>query len=78
MTDNRRTSDWMNVSNENERSGNDRRASDRRTPLRPFDPLFAATLVNQIRPAVNENRPPRAYVSPLGRPYCGALLNVKA
>lgn len=76
MTTGRRTSDFVAVSNENERSGSDRRATDRRTPTRVVDPLFAATLVNQLRPAVNENRPPRAYQSPLGRPYCGKLLNL--
>jgi hypothetical protein len=32
------------------RSGQDRRAGDRRAPRRPFDPAFAATLVNQIAP----------------------------
>lgn len=32
------------------RSGKDRRASDRRAPRRTLDPLFAATLVNQIAP----------------------------
>lgn len=30
------------------RSGKDRRATDRRAPRRTLDPLFAATLVNQI------------------------------
>lgn len=29
----------------------DRRAKPRRAPQRPLDPLFAATLVNQIAPA---------------------------
>ena len=77
MTQGRRTSDFVHVSNENERTGQDRRAGSRRAPTRPVDTMFAVTLVNQIRPAVNDNRPPRAYVSPLGRPYCGALLNVK-
>jgi len=33
------------------RRGPDRRAGQRRTPHRPLDPLFAATLVNQVAPA---------------------------
>jgi hypothetical protein len=33
-----------------DRNGQDRRAGDRRAPVRPFDPGFAATLVNQIAP----------------------------
>ncbi|MDX2276760.1 MAG: hypothetical protein NW206_15025 [Hyphomonadaceae bacterium] len=33
-----------------DRTGQDRRAGDRRAPRRPFDPGFAATLVNQIAP----------------------------
>ncbi|HRP12076.1 MAG TPA: hypothetical protein PLK37_13690 [Terricaulis sp.] len=32
------------------RRGQDRRAKQRRAPHRPLDPLFAATLVNQIAP----------------------------
>lgn len=34
-----------------DRGGADRRAADRRAPFRRFDPLFAASLVNQIAPA---------------------------
>lgn len=40
-----------------ERTGRDRRASDRRAPRRPFDPLFAATLVNHVAPAASEYTP---------------------
>lgn len=33
-----------------DRSGRDRRANDRRAGRRKIDPLFAATLINQITP----------------------------
>ncbi len=36
------------------RRGEDRRAHRRRAADRPLDPLFAATLVNQIAPPENE------------------------
>jgi len=33
-----------------ERAGADRRSGDRRAPTRPFDPLFALTLICQVKP----------------------------
>jgi len=39
-----------------ERRGWDRRAEQRRAPRRTYDPLFAATLVNQIAPKENAAR----------------------
>lgn len=36
---------------EETRSDRDRREGPRRAPKRPLDPLFAATLVNQVAPA---------------------------
>ena len=53
-----------------DRRDSDRRATDRRAPRRWLDPLFAATLVNQIAPAeeryihgYNEPRPLRAGIA---------------
>lgn len=47
-----RLTDWQEPepAQGDERTGRDRRASDRRAPRRPFDPLFAATLVNHVAP----------------------------
>ncbi|MGE0046149.1 MAG: hypothetical protein AB7J28_07125 [Hyphomonadaceae bacterium] len=46
----RRGPDWLRASlDPHERDG--RRGADRRAPQRGLDPLFAATLINQIRPA---------------------------
>jgi hypothetical protein len=50
----RRASDWLPFTpkreSDGERRGEDRRAGDRRAPKRRIDPLFAATLLNQIVP----------------------------
>jgi hypothetical protein len=56
MNTGRRASDWLSDDAAadaavEERSGADRRAADRRAPRRRLDPMFAATLVNQIAPA---------------------------
>jgi hypothetical protein len=59
-----------------ERSGNDRRASDRRAPRRPFDPMFAASLVNQIAPAETVYVSGYARTKPLARP--GVLVSARA
>lgn len=61
-----------------DRSGQERRRhdrQDRRAPRRSFDPLFAATLVNQIAPA--EATPPRGYQAPRG-PRTGIAFNLSA
>ncbi|HVY84362.1 MAG TPA: hypothetical protein VG943_04455 [Caulobacterales bacterium] len=52
MITGRRSTDWLRDAaasrGEGDRRGADRRASDRRAPRRRFDPLFMATLVNQV------------------------------
>ncbi len=57
MITGRRASDWLRDTAEaqsqdgnGECRGGDRRALDRRAPRRRIDPLFAATLLNQIAP----------------------------
>lgn len=53
----RRASDWAGAPRPQageERSGAERRANDRRAPRRALDPLFAATLINQIAPPQTE------------------------
>jgi hypothetical protein len=57
-----------------ERRG-DRRRTDRRAARRTFDPLFAATLVNQIAPA--ETTRPFGYQAPHG-PRAGIAFNLSA
>jgi hypothetical protein len=53
----------------------DRRASDRRAPKQHFDPLFAATLINQV--IAPERAPVRVYAATQGhRP--GIAFNVRA
>ena len=54
----------------------DRRASDRRTPRLKLDPLFAATLVNQI--ARSETMSVDGYAPKLRGPRAGIILNVRA
>lgn len=58
-----------------ERCGFERRRTDRRSSRRSFDPLFAATLVNQIAPA--EATRPHGYQAPRG-PRPGIAFNVSA
>ena len=72
----RRASDWLDNSHTtpDERSGADRRASERRAARNRFNHLFAATLVNHI--AKPETPCPREYAAP--RPRKGIVLNVKA
>lgn len=76
-----RLTDWQEPrpsQNENpgeERSGHDRRAGDRRTPQRPFDPLFAATLVNHVAPKATDYT--RGYPEPRKAPQ-GMLVNTRA
>jgi hypothetical protein len=57
------------------RSG-DRRATDRRAPRRWLDPLFAATLVNQVAPA--ETHYARGYAAQPSAPRAGIVVNVSA
>ncbi|MES1202738.1 MAG: hypothetical protein ABUS57_14980 [Pseudomonadota bacterium] len=63
MVTGRRSSDWLRVpsasAGEGERRAGDRRDRERRTPRRRLDPLFAATLINQVAPA--ETPAPFAY-----------------
>ncbi len=56
----RRATDWLKSpaiagpsgrARDDDRSGWDRRAGDRRAPRRAIDTLFAASLINQIAPA---------------------------
>lgn len=81
MITGRRSTDWLSREDappsEGERRAQDRRSLDRRAPRRPLDPLFAATLVNQVGAQEDKTPAPRAYQSPLGRPLCGALLNLR-
>jgi hypothetical protein len=59
-----------------DRRAGDRRATDRRTPRRWLDPLFAATLVNQIAPA--ETRYARGYAATKRGPRSGIVVNTRA
>jgi hypothetical protein len=58
------------------RRGGDRRATDRRAPRRWLDPLFAATLVNQVAPA--ETQYARGYAAPKSKLRAGIVVNVRA
>lgn len=64
------------VEESGERRGQDRRASDRRTFKRNLDPLFAATLVNQLAPA--ETVYTRGYALRTKAPRPGIVVNVSA
>ena len=55
------------------RSGRDRRQGERRAPQRRFDPLFAATLVNQLVPA--ETDYVRGYGAGAAYVRCGLVVN---
>jgi len=72
----RRATDWLKSpaiagpsgrargnNRDDDRSGWDRRAGDRRTPRRSIDTLFAASLINQIAPAA-ETAPRNPYAAP--------------
>ncbi|MCX7359431.1 MAG: hypothetical protein NT015_14980 [Alphaproteobacteria bacterium] len=54
----------------------DRRQSDRRAPRMKLDPMFAATLVNQI--AQTEGAQLRSYANPWRGPRPGIIVNVRA
>lgn len=58
-----------------ERRRSDRRAQDWRTPRRPLNTLFAATLVNQIAPQATTSQ--RAYPGAPG-PRAGIAFNLSA
>jgi hypothetical protein len=83
MKSGRRTTDWKAAAEaqpEGDRRADERRSQDRRAPRRAIDPLFAATLVNQIAPAA-EIVPPGALSyfgvpSPAAR--LGRVLNLRA
>ena len=76
MITGRRASDWLRDTApaqacDDERRGADRRACDRRAPRRRIDPLFAATLLNQLAPPVTN------YVDgyrPASTAACGSLV----
>ena len=56
MTFGRRASDWLKddaAVPAGERRGTERRSTDRRAPGRRLDTLFAAHLINQVRPAAD-------------------------
>lgn len=59
-----------------DRTGCDRRASDRRAPRRGFDTMFVATLVNQIAPA--ETDYVRGYCAQPTSLRCGVMVNFRA
>jgi len=59
-----------------DRRGQDRRAGDRRASKRDLDPLFAATLVNQLAPA--ETVYTRGYALRSKAPRPGIVVNVSA
>lgn len=66
-SDGRRTGD---------RRAADRRAADRRAPRRWLDPLFAATLVNQVAPG--ETHYTQGYAQTPRGPRPGIVVNVRA
>lgn len=77
----RRASDWLDRAAANDNSGVkgaalERRGGDRRAPRRRFDPLFAATLVNQIAPPGTDYT--RGYVQAPKWPPRGLVVNMRA
>lgn len=76
----RRASDWLDRAAANDTGGGtaacERRGGDRRAPRRRFDPLFAATLVNQIAPAEVEYT--RGYAAAPSPARCGFVVNTRA
>ena len=81
MITGRRATDWLagpssSQSEDSDRRGNDRRNTDRRAPRRRFDPMFAATLVNQIAPA--EADVLRVYTEPPAPVRRGIMVNCRA
>lgn len=77
MITGRRHSDWLDRSPQggDERQG-ERREADRRTPRRRLDPLFAATLVNQVVP--DEREFPPGYPADRKAVRRGVVVNVRA
>ncbi|HVZ99271.1 MAG TPA: hypothetical protein VG841_03025 [Caulobacterales bacterium] len=80
MITGRRSSDWLRDASaqagEGERRGADRRSADRRAPRRRIDPLFMATLVNQV--SARETPVPFGYETapmPMRR---GLVVNLRA
>ena len=78
MITGRRASDWLRHATsgnqgegDDQRRGSDRRALDRRAPHRRIDPLFAATLLNQITPPAAPFI--QGYRAPAANPRRGAL-----
>jgi hypothetical protein len=74
MSTGRRASDLLNVPAQTR--GQDRRAADRRAPRRRIDPIFAATLINQIAPP--EAQSAFAYETTPDAPKPGASINFRA
>jgi hypothetical protein len=66
----------LRLVNCDERRDGDRRSIDRRAPRRWLDPLFAATLVNQI--ATPETHYTRGYQTKPGKLRSGIVVNVRA
>jgi hypothetical protein len=64
------------VEETDDRRDGDRRATDRRAPRRWLDPLFAATLVNQIAP--KETQHARGYAAAPRGPRPGIVVNTRA
>ncbi len=64
------------VEEADERRRSDRRTANRRAPRRWLDPLFAATLVNQVAPV--ETPYLAGYAPPQRAPRQGIVVNVSA
>ena len=77
MITGRRASDWLRdtaktQASDDERRGDDRRAADRRAPRRRIDPLFAATLLNQLAPPSTDYV--QGYRADAANAECGSLI----
>lgn len=59
-----------------ERRSDDRRSKHRRAPRLRLDPLFAATIVNQLKPAAPETVLNR-YKDPKSAPRRGLFVNLR-
>lgn len=66
----------LRLVNCDERRNGDRRANARRAPRRWLDPMFAATLVNQVAPA--ETPYARGYAAQPSKLRAGIVVNVRA
>jgi hypothetical protein len=71
MITGRRASDWLSTApGPGERRDSERRTAERRAPRRPLDPMFAATLINQIaasEPSIVLNAYTHSETLPRGR-----------